>query len=230
MRGGPAGRPVIEWSAAQRAKPGEVESGDQYVVCLSPELALVGIVDGLGHGAEAAAAARRAVGTLQDNPGGGWETDGGGAPAIRLPPSSFRADETIVSLVRRCHEALRPTRGAVMGLAVFRAWENGMQWLDVGNIEGVIVRAQATARPRVERLLAYGGIVGHRLPRLHVSTVPLTRDDVVVLATDGIRSDFAESLTADEPWQVLADRILARYGKDSDDALVLVARYVGPAP
>jgi hypothetical protein len=79
----------------------------------------------------------------------------------------------------------------------------------------------------VERLLARGGIVGHRLPRLLVSTVPLIRDDVVVLATDGIRTDLAEGLTADEPWQGLAGRILARNGKDSDDALVLVVRYGG---
>ena len=77
---------------------------------------------------------------------------------------------------------------------------------------------------------ARGGVVGHRLPRLLVSTVALTRDDVVVLATDGIRADFADRLTAGEPPRALADRILAEYGKESDDALVLVARYMGGAP
>ena len=117
-----------------------------------------------------------------------------------------------------------------MGLASFSAWDNGMQWLDIGNIEGVVLRGQATACPHMERLLARGGIVGHRLPRLLVSTVPLAREDVVVLATDGIRTEFTEGLTAGEPPQGLAERILARYGKESDDALVLVARYLGPAP
>ena len=202
-----AGRPVIEWSTAQRAKHGEVESGDQCFVRLTTEFALLAIVDGLGHGPEAAVAARRAVDTLDVN-----------------------ADETIVSLVKRCHDALQPTRGAVMGLAAFSAWDNRMQWLDIGNVQGVVLHAHAPARPRVERLLARGGIVGHRLPRLLVSTVPLTRDDVVVLATDGIRTDFAERLTVGEPSRGLADRILAAYGKESDDALVLVARYVGGAP
>src|SRR5207237_300342 len=141
-----------------------------------------------------------------------------------------RADETIVSRVRRCHDALQPTRGAVMGLASFGAWENGMQWLGIGNVEGVVLRAHAAARPRVERLLARGGVVGHRLPRLLVSTVALTRDDVVVLATDGIHTDFADRLTVGEPPRALADRILAAYGKESDDALVLVARYMGGPP
>ena len=200
-------RPLIEWSTAQRAKRGEVESGDQCFVALSTERALLAAIDGLGHGPEAAMAARRAVDTLEAG-----------------------ADETIVSLVRRCHDALQPTRGAVMGLASFGAWENGMQWLGIGNVEGVVVRAHAIARPRVERLLARGGVVGHRLPRLLVSTVALTRDDVVVLATDGIRADFADRLTAGEPPRGLADRILAAYGKELDDALVLVARYLGSAP
>jgi hypothetical protein len=68
------------------------------------------------------------------------------------------------------------------------------------------------------------------MPRLLVSMVPLTREDVVVLATDGIRTDFADCLTAEGPWQGLAERILARYGKESDDALVLVVRYVGHEP
>jgi phosphoserine phosphatase RsbX len=53
---------------------------------------------------------------------------------------------------------------------------------------------------------------------------------MVVLATDGIGTDFADRLTAGEPSQELADRILAQYGKESDDALVLVARYLGSAP
>jgi negative regulator of sigma-B (phosphoserine phosphatase) len=122
---------------------------------------------------------------------------------------------------------MQPTRGAVMALAAFSAWESRMQWLAVGNVEGVVLRAQETARPRVEGLLARGGIVGHRLPRLLVSTVPLARDDVVVLATDGIDGAFAERLVPGESFGELAGHILARYGRESDDALVLVVRYVG---
>ena len=51
-----------------------------------------------------------------------------------------------------------------------------------------------------------GWLEGHPgLPRLLVSTVPLTRDDVVVVATDGIRADFADHLTPGEPPQGLAE-------------------------
>jgi hypothetical protein len=54
------------------------------------------------------------------------------------------------------------------------------------------------------------------------------RGDTLIFATDGVRSDFAsEHLAHDDPPQQLADRILARWGTKTDDALVLVARYVG---
>jgi len=53
--------------------------------------------------------------------------------------------------------------------------------------------------------------------------------DTLVLATDGIQSGFADELAVDASPQQLADQILARSGKSTDDALVLVARYVGEA-
>ncbi len=196
------GRFVIEWGAAHRPKTGEAESGDQYIVKDLTESMLVAVVDGLGHGAEAAAAARLAISTVEAN-----------------------VDGAIVPLLRHCHDVLHATRGAVMGLATFDDGENGLQWLGVGNVEGVVLHAQATARPRVERLLARGGIVGYRLPPLSVSMIPLTDGDVVVLATDGIRASFLDGLETGEPPRAMADRILAEYGMESDDALVLVVRY-----
>ena len=49
----------------------------------------------------------------------------------------------------------------------------------------------------------------------------------LIFATDGIRGGFAEGLPTDATPQELADHILARHGKGTDDALVLVARYAG---
>jgi hypothetical protein len=47
----------------------------------------------------------------------------------------------------------------------------------------------------------------------------------VVLATDGIRDGFTDLVRAADPPQLVADGILAKFGKESDDALVLVVRY-----
>src|SRR5438552_424629 len=55
----------------------------------------------------------------------------------------------------------------------------------------------------------------------------VARGDLLIFATDGIRGGFTEGLPTDATPQQLADEILARYGKGTDDALVLVARYAG---
>src|SRR2546426_2471900 len=56
--------PVIDWGVATRALAGETESGDLHLVKRVGRGTLVAAVDGLGHGAEAAAAARAAVAAL----------------------------------------------------------------------------------------------------------------------------------------------------------------------
>src|SRR5258707_13527457 len=56
---------LIEWGVASRALPGEAQSGDLHFVKQVGAGALVAVVDGLGHGAEAATAARAAVAALE---------------------------------------------------------------------------------------------------------------------------------------------------------------------
>jgi hypothetical protein len=70
-----------------------------------------------------------------------------------------------------------------------------------------------------------GGVVGYLLPSLRTATVQLERDDVLVLATDGVRPVFGD--WPGEPPQDVAARILDEQGRGTDDALVLVARYRG---
>ncbi len=61
--------PIIEWGVAGRPLPGQKESGDRHWVKVFPQKALVAVVDGLGHGEEAAAAATTAVSTLERSSG-----------------------------------------------------------------------------------------------------------------------------------------------------------------
>ena len=56
----------IEWATAGRQLPGEHVSGDQPIaVGIDEEAALFGVIDGLGHGPDAATAAIRAVEVLK---------------------------------------------------------------------------------------------------------------------------------------------------------------------
>jgi phosphoserine phosphatase RsbX len=77
-------------------------------------------------------------------------------------------------------------------------------------------------------LLLRAGVVGVHLPALTGSIVPIARGDTLIFATDGIRSEFLDEIrTHRETPPTLADRILRRYGRGTDDALVLVVRYLG---
>lgn len=193
---------VVDWAVAARALPGEPRSGDRHVLAPFPGGWLAAAIDGLGHGPEAAAAADLAAETLCGAPGDG-----------------------LVSLVERCHRAVWGTRGVVMSLAALNSRHNTVTWLAVGNVEGILLRANSNAPRRKEFVLLRGGVVGYQLPSLSPSTLPLLPRDVLVLATDGINAAFAHELAPDGRPQAVADEILARFAREADDALVLVLRW-----
>jgi phosphoserine phosphatase RsbX len=195
---------VIQWGVAVRSLHGE-ESGDQYLVRATEDGALVAVVDGLGHGAGAAGAAKVAISVLDAH-----------------------AEEPVARLLTRCHERLRGTRGAVLSVAAFNARQATMTWVGVGDVDGMLVRADSRAVP--ERLLLRGGVIGHQLPLLDAASVPVARDDTLIFTTDGIRAGFPERLSPDASPCSTAERILAQHGKTTDDALVMVARYLGGCP
>jgi len=134
----------------------------------------------------------------------------------------------MISLLKGCHGALSGTRGVVMSVASFNARDETLTWLGVGNVEGLLLRAQPTVTPRRESLLLRGGVVGVHLPALSASIIPVMRGDTLIFATDGIRNDFVLApLALGERPQPLADYILTHWGRGTDDALVLVARWMG---
>ena len=79
---------IVDYGIATRPFPGELESGDLYAVITSPYGAIIAVVDGLGHGYEAALAAKVAINTV-----------------------TAQAHLPLVQVVKACHEALVRTRG-----------------------------------------------------------------------------------------------------------------------
>jgi serine/threonine protein phosphatase PrpC len=139
-------------------------------------------------------------------------------------------DEPVISLVERCHERLRRTRGAVLSLASIDPDQGMMTWLGVGNVQGVLMRNNGAKGPTKEMLLLRGGVIGSQLPSLQATVLPIARGDTVYFVTDGIRSEFSENLITLENPQRAADRILEQFQNGVDDALVLVARLTGIRP
>jgi negative regulator of sigma-B (phosphoserine phosphatase) len=197
-------RAAVDWGTAGAPLAGENESGDAHVVAPFADGVLLAVIDGLGHGVEAAVAARAAAAILEE------------APA-----------DPLTVLAERCHEALRRTRGVVMSLAVIDAQRSSMRWLGVGNVESVLVRGLRSGAPGREALTLRGGVVGYQLPPLRVADVPLSPGDTLIMATDGIRGGFVAALDGRGTPQDVADGIFRRFSRGSDDALVLVARYLG---
>jgi len=196
---------LIEWAVASLPLAGQPRSGDLHVVESFSGGTVVGVVDGLGHGEEAGEAADIAVQTIEAHP-----------------------ESPVDDLVERCHERLKGTRGVAMTLASFRSVDHTMSWLGVGNVEGVLLRSAEGASGH-EGVVQRGGVVGFSLPPLRAGVVHVFAGDTLILATDGIRPGFTGSVVLGEPAQRTADRILARSGRESDDALVLVARVGGEA-
>lgn len=195
---------AFQWGMAACTKEGETNSGDRHVIGPFPGGLLAGVVDGLGHGDEAALAAERAVRILEADP-----------------------EAPVVELMRQCHEALRQTRGSVLTLASFSAADQTVAWVGVGNVEGLILRASPGAAAPRESLLLRNGVVGFQLPALTEAVISLSAGDIVVLATDGLDPAFTTELALGEPPQALAERLLHRYAKGHDDALALVVEFLG---
>jgi phosphoserine phosphatase RsbX len=195
---------VVSWGVAAAPLSNEHESGDHYVVQPSADGVLIAAVDGAGHGAEAAAAAKTAVATLE----------------------SF-ARESPIALVLRCHEELRLTRGAVMTLAFVHLRDRTLTWVGVGNVEAVLFHPGRGETATPDRLLLRAGVIGYRLSAPRTEVLPFKPLDILIIATDGIDPGFADGLALDGNPQHIADQILAREQKGTDDALVIVARYLG---
>ncbi len=194
---------LLDYGVASFTAPHQNESGDRHLVKTIPGGALLAVVDGAGHGPEAAIAARMAIGILE-------------AHAI----------DDLVLLVRRCHAQLWATRGAVMSLAVINCAENTLTWLGIGNIEGLLVHSGSSSSGRCESMFIRPGIVGYRLPLLQPLVLPISSGDLMILTTDGIRPDFGRRFTEEQP-RAIAEYISSRCRTGLDDGLVLVARYQG---
>lgn len=194
----------LNWAVAGAALPGEAESGDLGVVAQSHDGVLIAVIDGLGHGEEAAVAAAKAGEVVREC-----------------------ADEPVEVVLSQCHETLRRTRGAVMTVMKVNAVDETMSWTGVGNIEGRLWHADPAASLLRQAPPLRGGVVGHAMPRLSTTTLPLARGDLIILSTDGLSNRFHEEFRLGGTVQQIADNILEDHWTAKDDALVLVARYLG---
>jgi anti-sigma regulatory factor (Ser/Thr protein kinase) len=184
------------WS---RPRPGEDVNGDAYCIREHAGQTLFAVVDGLGHGRGAHEASSVALDSL-----GQWK----GEPL----------DETLHAM----HDALRATRGAVVGAVVLDRSREIFHYAGVGNVEVRVFGSPEPVRP-----IPNNGTLGARLANVRVWPHRWTEGATIVIASDGLSASWDVAsypgLLAKSP-QLLAGVLLRDYGRDLDDATVLVIK------
>lgn len=198
--GGSAGGPSNAVVCAVTAPyPGEQACGDAWACASPPAGTTMILVDGTGHGAEAARAAETAIAVFRKN-----------------------SSETCTALAEIIHRALLPTRGAAVGIARIDETQRLVRFVGVGNIAGAV-----TSSAGVRRMVSQNGIAGHVAPRIREFTYSYDAHPAVILHSDGLSAkwDLARypGLASGHP-SLIAGVLFRDFRRGRDDATVAVLR------
>jgi len=190
--------PEIEFGAVSVALRGELECGDGWSIIREGRRSALLVVDGLGHGAPAAAAAAVAMAAFDAQP--------------------FAEPE---QAMHELHRHLNGTRGAAAACAVLDPEKSLLRYAGVGNIAGVIAAAGAQ-----KGLLSHNGTLGAMLRRAQQLDYPWHAGSVLVMHSDGLSSRWSlagyQDLGARHP-AVIAGVLYRDRSRQHDDATVIVA-------
>jgi anti-sigma regulatory factor (Ser/Thr protein kinase) len=181
------------------AKPGEQVCGDGWTVTEHRAARRLLVVDGLGHGPDAAIAANTAIRVAREQPA--------------LSPEA---------LLSALHDALRSTRGAAAAVAsVFPAEGRGV-YAGVGNIRGFVCERGAT-----RHLVSHNGTLGQQVRRIQPFDFEFGQRALLVMHSDGITShwnlDAYPGIARHHP-SAIAATVFRDHARGRDDATVAVLR------
>lgn len=181
---------------------GEEACGDAWSAVRHGETLRLTVVDGLGHGNEAATASASALHVFREQ--------AGASPA---------------QVVDAAHTGLRSTRGAAMAVAELRG--GTLRFAGVGNIAASVLEGE-----RSRSMVSLNGIVGYQMSRAQEFSYPWPADALLVLASDGLRTqwrlDEYPGLARRHPL-VIAATLWRDYSRGRDDVSVVVARGIPDA-
>ena len=192
---------AFEIGVVRAPKRGEPECGDDWGMCVDEDRgrAVLTVADGLGHGAAAAEASRRAVDLAATN-----------------------AADSPGHVVAALHRALRATRGAAVAVAELNVNEATLRFAGLGNIAAAVVGVHES-----KSLMSHNGIAGHEMRKIQELPYEWPADSLLVMHSDGVsaRWDLAKypGLVRRSP-SVVAGVIYRDFSRGRDDALVVVVR------
>jgi anti-sigma regulatory factor (Ser/Thr protein kinase) len=177
------------------------DCGDAWAVANEDGRTTAIVVDGLGHGAKAAEAARAAVAAFQRSPG-----------------------DDLEQLAHHVHAAMRTTRGGAVGLCRLDPQLGRADYVGVGNVSGRLVSNGSS-----QAMVSMSGTLGVELtpPRIRRLSYDLAERATLVMSSDGVRDGFDvdahPGLFAHDPL-VIAAVIHGDRARGTDDATVIVVR------
>jgi len=189
------------WSigAMNVAFSGEKHSGDCWAAALDGSTFALTVVDGLGHGPLACAAAHKAVQAFKEKP--------------LSPPSES---------IRRMHQSLTGTRGAAAACCLFNPVSQTIQYCGIGNISGSVVSPQCS-----RGMPSHNGTLGMLPLRTREFEFPWAPGSLLIMHSDGVSARHAlnsyERLINRHPG-VIAAVLYRDYGRGRDDASIVVTR------
>jgi anti-sigma regulatory factor (Ser/Thr protein kinase) len=197
--GGPS-VPPLQVGAVCVAKRGERACGDAWAVASPGPGWRAVLVDGLGHGEEAARAADEAVRAFEQ-----------------------RGDKPLAEVVQHMHEVLRSTRGAAALVLSGDLATARLSACGVGNVSAAVVADEGS-----RQVTSINGTLGHAVRRVAEFVYTWPRGAVLVAHSDGVSSQLAPTRypgwAARHP-SLLAGLLWRDFGKEHDDATVLVLRH-----
>ena len=173
-------------------REGEHECGDLALVRSHGGSTLLAVIDALGHGPHAAAAAALAADHLA-------------AAAI---------DAGLLPLMEGLHAALRGSRGAA-AMIVLLTPDGRLRGCGVGNVE------LRTVGSRVPAVLT-PGVLGASINRLRTFEGRVAAGDRLVIFSDGISSRMELERVRGLAPGAACDALMAQYRRNHDDSTVLI--------
>ena len=187
------------------AKRGEVESGDGWAERPSEGMTRVMVVDGVGHGPDAARATHEAIRLFESQ-----------------PTASFG------DLFGALHARLHSTRGASIALVDLDPGRETVRFAGVGNIAGAV----ATPGEPQRHVVSHPGTVGHELGRIHEYDYAWPTGSLLILHSDGARTRWAvdayPGLVRRDP-ALVAGVLYRDFERGNDDVTVVALRAVRAA-
>jgi anti-sigma regulatory factor (Ser/Thr protein kinase) len=180
--------------------PGEEACGDAWSAHTGAASRTVLVVDGLGHGPEAARAAQAAVRQFQRC-----------------------RDESLPDLLEALHSALRPTRGGALAVARIDLASDTVSYAGIGNIAAALTAPGGGMR----RLVSHNGTAGLNARRIQAFDYPGAHGGLLVMHSDGLRANWSldryPGLARAHP--LLVGGVLYHHNtRGRDDAAIVVVR------